>query len=86
MGSTSSGPVMLSISSQFISASRPCSRSDTYWKDRVCEPSPYSVSESPRSACLMKLETTRPSSGSMRGPKVLKMRAMRTDTPSLWYS
>ena len=30
---------------------------------------------------MMKLETTRPSWGCMKGPYVLKMRIMRTSTP-----
>lgn len=40
------------------------------------------VSGSPCSACRMKLLTTRPSFMCMRGPKVLKIRATRTSTPS----
>ena len=33
---------------------------------------------------MMKLETTRPSLGCMRGPKVLKIRATRTFTPPVF--
>ncbi len=44
-------------------------------------PSPYTVTSSPRSACMMKFGTTRPSSVRMRGPNVLKMRTMRVSTP-----
>lgn len=40
------------------------------------------VSGSPCSACRMKLLTTRPSFMCIRGPKVLKILATRTSTPS----
>jgi hypothetical protein len=56
----------------------PSMRSDTYWKERVCWPSPKMVSGCPVSACATKLDTTRPSSSAMLGPYVLKMRTTRT--------
>eukprot|EP00976_Prorocentrum_cordatum_P069994 1179762-Prorocentrum_minimum.AAC.8 len=31
------------VCSPSISATSPATRSDTYWKERVCEPSPYTV-------------------------------------------
>lgn len=43
---------------------------------------PPTVSGSPCSACRMKLLTTRPSFMCIRGPKVLKILATRTSTPS----
>jgi hypothetical protein len=45
----------------------------------VCQPS-WIVSGSPRNAATMKFDTTRPSAGCMRGPYVLKIRAMRVST------
>eukprot|EP00955_Chlamydomonas_euryale_P028842 304062-Chlamydomonas_euryale.AAC.11 len=56
----------------------PLTRSEIYWNERVCVPSPYTVSGLPDSACATKLDTTRPSSSAMRGPYVLKMRMRRT--------
>lgn len=56
------------------------------WADYIyilgrTEPAP-TVSGSPCRACRMKLLTTRPSFMCMRGPKVLKILATRTSTPS----
>ena len=43
-------------------------RSSQYWKERVWEPSPKRVMSWFWSACMMKLEITRPSFGCMLGP------------------
>ncbi len=61
-----------------MTATRPATRSDTNWKERVCWPSPYTVMGLSVSACATKLLTTRPSSRAIRGPYVLKIRTMRT--------
>ena len=51
-----------------IRATSPATRSSTYWKDRVWDPSPNTVRLSPRRAWAKKLLTTRPSSNAIRGP------------------
>ena len=52
-----------------------------YWKERVCEPSPKTVTGVPPSAWVMNAGIARPSLIRMRGPKQLKMRAIRVSTP-----
>ena len=54
---------------------------ETYWNERVWEPSPYSVISLFCKAWMMKFDTTRPSFGCMRLPKVLKILATLTSTP-----
>jgi hypothetical protein len=62
-------PILTGIdSSDMTSRYMPSMRSETKQKLRVCDPSPCSVNGSPRKAWQMKLVTTRPSSGRMRGP------------------
>src|SRR5258708_3971591 len=62
-------PRFTGISSPRSSTARmPRTRSDTYWRLRVWEPSPYTVSGSPLIAWAMKLGTARPSDTCMRGP------------------
>ena len=51
-----------------------------YWNERVCEPSPKTVSGRPASTCETNAGIARPSSTRMDGPKVLKMRAIRVST------
>ena len=63
-----------------MSAMSPAASSSTKQKERVWVPSPYTVSGRPSIACTRKFDTTRPSSGFMRGPIVLKMRAIFTST------
>ena len=46
----------------------PSTRSETYVKERVWEPSPYTVSGSLRSACRMKVGIARPSVSRIRLP------------------
>ena len=46
----------------------PSTRSETYRNERVCEPSPKTVSGSPVSAWVMKAGIARPSFSRMRGP------------------
>src|SRR5207247_95072 len=60
---------------------RPSIRSEMYWNERVCEPSPKTVNGRPASACEMNAGIARPSSILIRGPKQLKMRAIRVSTP-----
>ena len=60
---------------------RPSMRSLTKQNDLVWEPSPNTVSGLPAIAWLRKVGTARPSLGRIRGPYVLKIRAIAVSTP-----
>ena len=69
----------------FIRPTSPDTRSLTYWKERVMEPFPYMVRGFSFNACTMRLLTTLPSLICIRGPKVLKIRAIATSTWFSWW-
>src|SRR5262249_23699501 len=72
-----------SLTGASISRPMPSTRSSMYWKDRVCDPSPNTVSGPPPTPWVTNAGTARPALARMRGPNVLKIRTIRVSTP--WY-
>ena len=69
-----------SLAPRSITRQMPSTRSVMYMNERVCEPSPKTVSGSLRSACVKNAGMARPSLRRIRVPYELKMRRIRVST------